>query len=111
MNDSIAGYLTKLRRELRASRGRKDALVAEAEDHLRETAATIGGDAEAAEREAVERFGPASMVARRLSGTGWRFWTAVHWYLYLAMFAGLAAFVVGGALALSSFEGSPLYDA
>jgi hypothetical protein len=65
--DPVGEYLAALRAELRTSPGRVDEIVAEAEDHLRESAAAreAGGvSAMAAQRAAVAAFGPVKRVTR-----------------------------------------------
>jgi hypothetical protein len=95
--DLIDGYLAELRGELRCRRWRKDVILAEANDHLRETVAELQGEglAEAdAERAAVQRFGHAVVVGRRFSPWA-EAWTALAWYLHLGVLAGLAVFSYG----------------
>jgi hypothetical protein len=63
--DPIAEYLADLDRRLRG-RPNRDRLMAEAEDHLRESEAALrasGIDAEEAARTAIARLGPAGPVA------------------------------------------------
>jgi hypothetical protein len=63
----VADYIHRLERELRLRRAPRRRLLAEAEDHLRSTAAELvraGRSAADAEREAVARFGAAPDVAR-----------------------------------------------
>jgi len=63
----ITEYLAQLLDELRLPRRRRRRIVAEVEDHLWSAAADLhasGLEPDAAEREAVRRFGPASAVAR-----------------------------------------------
>jgi hypothetical protein len=60
----IDEYLERLDRELRARRAPRRRFLAEAEDHLRSAAQELGS-----EREAVERFGDATLVARRFAET------------------------------------------
>ncbi len=63
----IDRYLDRLLSELTLDASHTRRVLAEAEDHLRETAREIaltGTDAEAAERQAVERFGPPGQSAR-----------------------------------------------
>jgi hypothetical protein len=64
---AIARYLKQLDRELRIRRAPRERLLSEADDHLRASAEEIaasGVDAQAAEHEAVARFGAAALVAR-----------------------------------------------
>jgi HAAS len=63
----ITEYLLELLDELRLPSRRRRRVVAEVEDHLTTSAAELlagGLDADAAEREAVRRFGPAGELAR-----------------------------------------------
>src|SRR5947209_2447189 len=63
----ITDYLLELVAELNVPLARRRRIVAEVEDHLHCAAAELhasGLDAEAAEREAVRRFGPARGPAR-----------------------------------------------
>jgi hypothetical protein len=65
--DPVEEYLAALRAQLRTPRGRTDEIVAEAEDHLRESAAAreaTGLSAMAAQRAAVAAFGPVKRVTR-----------------------------------------------
>jgi hypothetical protein len=63
---AIEKYLERLDTELRLNRVPRRRLLAEVEDHLRECATELSGDAGVAEgeRRAVERFGAAATVAR-----------------------------------------------
>jgi hypothetical protein len=66
--DPIAGYLTELRAGLRTPPARTAEIVAEAEDHLRESAAAVrqaGHLSEtAAQQAAIEAFGPVRRIVR-----------------------------------------------
>lgn len=68
MNDPIDEYRTALRSELAGIPGSDD-LVAELEDHLRAaTEASVGGGqaSDTAAREAIDRFGSAALIGRRI---------------------------------------------
>lgn len=70
-HDLIAGYLGVLGRSLRWRPDAED-LVAEAEDHLRETTYRLvlaGADPQAAQQHALDRFGEAAPVARSFAMT------------------------------------------
>jgi hypothetical protein len=63
----INDYVHELDATLRLPRRRRRRIVAEVRDHLQSTAAELGGsglDPEAAEREAIRRFGDAPALAR-----------------------------------------------
>jgi hypothetical protein len=65
--DLIGRYLDELRRGLRAVPGEADAILAEAEDHLRETAAAgiaVGMTQRDAQEAAISSFGPVRAVTR-----------------------------------------------
>jgi hypothetical protein len=65
--DLIAGYLAELRTGLRVPAGEAELIVAEAEDHLRETAAAglaIGMTELEAQEAAISSFGPVRAVVR-----------------------------------------------
>jgi hypothetical protein len=66
--DPIAAYLAELRAGLRTSPARTSEIVAEAEDHLRESAAAVrqaGHLSEtAAQQAAIEAFGPVRRIVR-----------------------------------------------
>ena len=65
--DLIAGYLAELRAGLRVPAAEAELIVAEAEDHLRETAAVgleIGMTELAAHQAAISSFGPVRAVIR-----------------------------------------------
>ena len=116
MNESpIAQYLDQLERELRIRRAPRGRLLAEAADHLRAAAdetVTSGTDRIEAERQAVERFGAAAIVARRfahaVTSTGAR--TALAWTTaaYAAYAAAACVFVVAAPSWLRDFpQGAP----
>ncbi len=65
--DPVTGYLTELRAGLRVPAAEAELILAEAEDHLRETAAAgmaVGMTELAAQHAAVSSFGPVRAVAR-----------------------------------------------
>jgi hypothetical protein len=65
--DPIEQYLAELRRGLRSTPGEAEAILAEAEDHLRETAAAgaaIGMTEREAQEAAISSFGPVRAVTR-----------------------------------------------
>ncbi len=75
--DLIEEYLDELRRGLRVLPGEAEVILAEAEDHLRETAAAgvaIGMTEREAQEAAISSFGPVRAVARahlaRAAGDG-----------------------------------------
>lgn len=66
-SDLIAGYLDQMRAGLRVSPTEADLILAEAEDHLRETTAaglSIGMTERAAQEAAISSFGPVRAVVR-----------------------------------------------
>jgi len=122
--DAIGAYVAQLRRDLRWRKD-VDAIAAEAEDHLRESAAamTAGGvPPERAQQEAVRAFGSADAVARAFvsgaHGTGIAVPTR---FTRAAGFAGIAAAllwadaalvgVVGYRSLIDSSEWEPTYFA
>ena len=65
--DPIEQYLNELRRGLRSTPGETEAILAEAEDHLRETAAAgaaVGMTEREAQEAAISSFGPVRAVTR-----------------------------------------------
>jgi hypothetical protein len=100
--DLIDDYLTRLRAGLRTPPARTAEIVAEAEDHLRESAAAgraAGLDEAAAQRTAVAAFGPVRQVivahrptpAAYAAAAGMRAWPLIGCYLLLsALIGGLA---------------------
>jgi hypothetical protein len=65
--DPIEQYLNELRRGLRSTRGEAEAILAEAEDHLRETVAAgiaVGMTEREAQEAAISSFGPVRAVTR-----------------------------------------------
>ena len=96
-SDLIAGYLDQMRAGLRVSAAEAELILAEAEDHLCETAAA-GREVGMAEREAQEAaissFGPVRAVVRaHRARRGW---------LAAAGEAGLAAWKLAAVLLLTS---------
>ncbi len=112
---AIDAYLEQLERELRLKRAPRGRLLAEAEDHLRASAdeiAAAGAAREAAEEEAVARFGAAAVVARRfahaVASTSAR--TALVWGATAAAGYAIAAgsFIVAAPSWLRDFpQGAP----
>lgn len=96
MGDLIEAYLADVRRRLPATRWREDALD-ELADHLRESAAVVGPDA------ALERFGPAAIVARGLVAERTRAAVVGSGTLVLAL--GVAAGAVLAITGLAVFRG------
>ena len=97
--DPIADYLAELRAGLRTSPARTAEIVAEAEDHLRESAAAgqAGGLGEqAAQRAAISAFGPVEQVSRAhrppvsayAAAVGLRAWPLLGGYLLLSGLIG-----------------------
>jgi hypothetical protein len=95
----IADYLAELRAGLRTSPARTAEIVAEAEDHLRESAAArrVGGlSDEAAQRAAISAFGPVDRVVRAhrppvsafAAAAGLRAWPLLACYLLLSGLIG-----------------------
>ena len=95
----VEDYLARLRAGLRTPPARTAEIVAEAEDHLRESAAarqTAGLDEEAAQRAAVAAFGPVKQVIRAHRPTlsayaataGMRAWPLFGCYLLLSALLG-----------------------
>jgi hypothetical protein len=95
--DLIAGYLDQVRAGLRVSAAEADLILAEAEDHLRETAAAgreIGMTEREAQEAAISSFGPVRAVVRaHHARRGW---------LAAAAEAGLAAWKLAAILLLTS---------
>jgi HAAS domain-containing protein len=96
-SDLIAGYLDRLRAGLRVPAAEAELIVAEAEDHLRETAAAgreVGMTERAAQEAAISSFGPVRAVVRaHHARRGW---------LAAAAEAGLAAWKLAAVLLLTS---------
>jgi hypothetical protein len=97
--DPIADYLAELRAGLRTSPARTAEIVAEAEDHLRESAAAgrAGGlGEEAAQCAAISAFGPVEQVSRAhrppvsayAAAVGLRAWPLLGGYLLLSGLIG-----------------------
>jgi hypothetical protein len=95
--DLIAGYLDQMRAGLRVRAAQAELIVAEAEDHLRETAAAgraIGMTEREAQEAAISSFGPVRAVVRaHHARRGW---------LAAAAEAGLAAWKLAAILLLTS---------
>jgi hypothetical protein len=102
---TIDEYLDELADALDVSPRRARRILAEAEDHLRETTAELsrrGMRDEAAEREAIARFGSAKLVAARFSGpVSQRAWF-FRAYLYAALLGGIVLIAAGIAGELSA---------
>lgn len=108
--DPIAEYLDKLRAGLRVAPGEAELIVAEAEDHLRETAAAgmaIGMTELEAQQAAISSFGPPGAVIRahlaRLSRAAMVLgeavlatWKLTSLLLLAAGLSGLAAHILAG---------------
>jgi hypothetical protein len=98
--DPIADYLSELRAGLRTAPARTAEILAEAEDHLRESAAAVrqaGHLSEAAaQRAAIEAFGPAHQVTRAhrppltafAAAAGLKAWPLLSIYVLLSAVAG-----------------------
>jgi hypothetical protein len=108
--DLIGDYLAQLRAGLRTPPARTAEIVAEAEDHLRESAAAQrarGLGAEAAQRAAIAAFGPAKRVSRAhrppvsayAAAAGLKAWPLLGGYLLLS--ALLGGFLLGEEIATS----------
>lgn len=72
MSDEIEVYLDELAERLQAGGLRLRRLLAETEDHLHASAAALvdqGMDEDAAAAEAISRFGPAEVIAKRMRPT------------------------------------------
>jgi hypothetical protein len=95
--DLIAGYLDQMRAGLRVPAAEAELIVAEAEDHLRETAAAglaVGMTEREAQEAAISSFGPVRAVVRaHHARRGW---------LAAAAEAGLAAWKLAAVLLLTS---------
>jgi hypothetical protein len=94
--DLIAGYLDQLRAGLRAPAAEAELIVAEAEDHLRETAAAgraAGMTERAAQQAALSSFGPVRAVVRAHHARRGRLAAAAE--------AGLAAWKLAAVLLLT----------
>jgi hypothetical protein len=103
--DLIEEYLGQLRRGLRIPRGEAELILAEAEDHLRETAAAgiaIGMTEREAQEAAISSFGPVRAVTRahlaRAAGDGTVLASVVMTAWKLASLLLLAAGVSGMAI-------------
>jgi hypothetical protein len=108
--DLIEEYLDELRRGLRALPGEAEVILAEAEDHLRETAAAgiaIGMTEREAQEAAISSFGPVRAVTRahlaRAAGDGtvlanvvMTAWKLVSLLLLAGGVSGMAIVVVTG---------------
>jgi hypothetical protein len=108
--DLIEEYLGQLRRGLRVPRGEAELILAEAEDHLRETAAAgiaIGMTEREAQEAAISSFGPVRAVTRahlaRAAGDGtilasvvMTAWKLVSLLLLAAGASGMAIVVLTG---------------
>jgi hypothetical protein len=109
--DLIAGYLAQLRVSLRAAPAEAELILAEAEDHLRETAAAgmaTGMTELEAQEAAISSFGPIGVVARahqarrsRVAGMAGEIAMAA-WKLASLL---VLAYGVGGVAALTIFAG------
>ncbi len=98
--DPIADYLAELRAGLRTAPARTAEILAEAEDHLRESAAAVrqaGHLSEAAaQRAAIEAFGPARQVTRAhrppltafAAAAGLKAWPLLAVYVLVSAVAG-----------------------
>jgi hypothetical protein len=96
-SDLIAGYLDQIRAGLRMPPAEAELILAEAEDHLRETAAAglaIGMAEREAQQAAISSFGPVRAVVRAHH--------ARHGWLTAAAEAGLAAWKLAAILLLTS---------
>jgi hypothetical protein len=95
--DLIAGYLDQMRAGLRVPAAEAELILAEAEDHLRETAAAglkVGMTERAAQEAAISSFGPVRAVVRAHHvRRGW---------LAAAAEAGLAVWKLAAILLLTS---------
>ena len=105
--DLIADYLEQLRRGLRIAPGQAEAILAEAEDHLRETAAAgiaVGMTEREAHEAAISSFGPVGAVTRahlaRVNGgmaaLAIAAWKLVSLLLLAGGTGGMAAIVASG---------------
>ena len=96
-SDLIAGYLDQMRAGLRVPAAEAELILAEAEDHLRETAAAgreVGMTEREAQEAAISSFGPVRAVVRaHRARRGW---------LAAAAEAGLAAWKLAAVLLLTS---------
>jgi hypothetical protein len=96
-SDLIAGYLDQMRSGLRVPAAEAELILAEAEDHLRETAAAglaIGMTEREAQEAAISSFGPVrAVVHAHHARRGW---------LAAAAEAGLAAWKLAAILLLTS---------
>ena len=109
--DPIEDYLAELRAGLRTAPARTAEIIAEAEDHLRESAAArrAGGVGEqAAQRAAVTAFGPVRQVIRghRPPLSAYAAAAALPACLLLGGYLLLSA-LLGGILLLEEIVGSP----
>lgn len=96
--DLIAGYLEELCSGLRVPADEADLIVAEAEDHLRETAAAglaIGMTEVEAQEAAIPSFGPVRAVAR------------AHRRRFVTAAAAMAAWKLAALLATTVGAGGP----
>lgn len=105
--DLIEAYLRELHRGLRVLPGEAEAILAEAEDHLRETAAAglaIGMTEREAQQAAISSFGPVGAVTSahlaRAAGNGSTMvmtaWKLVSLLLLAAGVSGMAIVVLAG---------------
>src|SRR5271170_1824148 len=96
-SDLIAGYLDQMRGGLRVRAAEAELILAEAEDHLRETAAAgreVGLTEREAQEAAISSFGPVRAVVRaHHARRGW---------LAAAVEAGLAAWKLAAVLLLTT---------
>jgi hypothetical protein len=96
-SDLIAGYLDQMRAGLRVPAAEAELILAEAEDHLRETAAAgreVGMTERAAQEAAISSFGPVRAVVRAHHARRGRLAAAAE--------AGLAAWKLAAVLLLTS---------
>jgi hypothetical protein len=115
-HDLIAEYLDRLRRGLRVRAGEAELILAEAEDHLRETEAAglaVGMTEREAQEAAISSFGPVRAVTRahlaRAAGgpaaAVMAAWKLISLLLLAAGASGMAIVVFGAiTLALGVFE-------
>src|SRR5512142_1762221 len=108
--DLIEEYLDGLRRGLRARSGEADLILAEAEDHLRETEAAgiaVGMTKREAQEAAISSFGSVGAVTRAhlarlargsaaLAGAAMAAWKLVSLLLVVAGTGAMAAIVLSG---------------
>lgn len=102
MSDEIEAYLDELAERLQGGGSRLRRLLAETEDHLHASATALvaqGLDEDAAAAEAISRFGPAEVIAKRMRPTNVALALDVVRAGWLLSGLGLVAIGVSGVVA------------